>query len=117
MKLVPTFNIQFFSSYYISVLLSYFFLRLPIFKELLTQISTWLLSLLASLNFNINGNGPIWVVFFVSTIALTMIVQIFVTVPLGLYINKDIGFNSSFEKTILFILIFGSQIYFSSAYA
>lgn len=111
MKLFPTLNIQFFSSYYISVLLSYFFLRLPIFKELLTQISTWLLSVLASLNFNVIGNGPIWLVFFVSTVVLTMIVQIFVTVPLGFYINKDIGLNSNFEKAILFILIFGSQIY------
>ncbi len=111
MKLFPTFNIQFFSSYYISVLLSYLFLRLPIFKELLTQISTWLLSVLANFNFNVVGNGPIWLVFFVSSVILTLIVQMFVVFPLGLYINKDIGFNSNIEKTILFILIFGSQIY------
>ena len=111
MKLLPTFNIQFFSSYYISVLLSYFFLRLPIFKELLTQISTWLLSLLANFNFNVIGNGPIWLVFFVSSILLTSAIQMFIVIPLGFYINKDIGFNSNIEKITLFVLIFGSQIY------
>ena len=111
MKVTPNFDIKFFSSYYISVLIGYFLLRLDFFNSLLRKLSSWLLSILLSSNINVTTNGPVWLVFFFSTFIITWIIQAFIVIPLGFYIDKNIGFNSNWEKIILFIFIFGAQVY------
>jgi hypothetical protein len=104
-------DLKFFSSYYISVLISYFLLQISWLNDVVVKISTWIVYFFTYAGFkDVSNGGNVWLVLFLSIIIFTFVVQTFVILPLDLYIHKDAKLDG-WAKVILIIFVFGAQIY------
>ena len=105
------FNLKFFSSYYITILLTYFLLQVQFINDTVSYVSQWIVTL-----FTLNGyqnaltNGKVWLVLFFSVVIFTFIIQQLIILPLEFFIGRDVKLDG-WTKFFMFLFVFGSQIF------
>lgn len=105
------FNLKFFSSYYVTLLISYFVLQIEFFNKLIFDVSSWLTKVIAfsPARDAISGSKS-WLVVVLSFTLFILVVQHVFIIPIDLYIHKDVNLPS-WSLFILFFVVFGFQIY------
>ncbi len=113
-KFVPNFNLKFFSSYYIALLISSFLLQLDFLGSMVIGVTSWLNNVLIYTVFrDIFSGDKSWFIVFLGFSLFVALVQYFIVMPLELHTNKDIKM-SSIGKPILIFIIFGFQVYLTN---
>jgi hypothetical protein len=105
------FNLKFFSSYYITLLISYFILQIEFFNNLIFDISSWMSRVIAfSPVKDMFSGSKSWLIVLLSFTLFILVVQYVFIIPLDLYIHKDTRLPS-WSNVLLFFVIFGFQVY------
>lgn len=113
-KFIPSFNLKFFSSYYISLLISSFLLQLDFLGSVVVGVTSWLNSVLIYTAFkDIFAGDKSWFIVFFGFSIFVALVQHFVVIPLDFYTHKDIKM-SNIGKPALILIIFGFQVYLTN---
>lgn len=98
-----------FSSYYIAAIFSFFLFQL--ISDSVIKWSNWLASVFTTvLKINIQGNSNmLWLIFFLTTFIITLLIRKFIVQPLGFYIHTEGA--PIWELIILFFIVLGFDIY------
>jgi hypothetical protein len=105
------FNLKFFSSYYVTLLIAYFVLQIDFFNNLIFDISAWMARVLVfSPVKDIFSGGKSWLIALLSFTVFIFLVQHIFIIPIDLYIHKE-GTVSTRSVILLFLIVFGFQIY------
>jgi hypothetical protein len=95
------------SAYYVATLISFFVFQVA--QDLIGRVAAWILSLLSSLNFKIQTDGPIWLVLFFVCLVITLLIRKFVVEKLDLFAKGE--FEKSWQIWFFGMLVLGFFIY------
>jgi hypothetical protein len=105
------FNLKFFSSYYVTLLISYFVLQIEFFNNLIFDISSWMTRVIAfSPARDFFSGSKSWLIVVLSFTIFILIIQNVFIIPIDLYIHKDSKLPG-WSNVLLFLVVFGFQIY------
>ncbi len=104
-------NLKFFSSYYVTLLISYFVLQIQLFNNLIFDISSWLTRVVAfSPVRDFFSGSKSWLIVVLSFTLFILLIQHIFIIPIDLYIHKESKLPG-WSNLLLFAVVFGFQIY------
>lgn len=106
-----TFNRRSLSTYYIAILIGYFWLRLlqPYFSQWTLVVAGYFTSWF---NSDWQSSGKLWVVFLIISLFLIILIRHFIVEPLGFFVDSEEG--KGWESFILSLLLLGFHIYLTN---